>query len=78
MDSKNLMDFTAKNCLFIVTDTIFASNNLSRFWSNILEEIYRETMALDYKFRDKKLQYDINRVAAKISALSPGEYVIPR
>ena len=28
-------------------------------------------MAVDDKNRDKKLQYDINREAAKISALSP-------
>ena len=27
-------------------------------------------MAIDNQFRDKKLQYDINREAAKISALS--------
>ena len=27
-------------------------------------------MAIDEKIRDKKLQYDINREAAKISALS--------
>ena len=30
-------------------------------------------MAFDDKIRDKKLQYDINRKAAKISALSSGE-----
>ena len=29
-------------------------------------------MTLDDKFRDEKLQYDINREAAKISVLSPG------
>ena len=30
-------------------------------------------MTIDDKIRDKKLQYDINREAAKISALSSGE-----
>ena len=30
-------------------------------------------MNIDDKFRDQKLQYDINRAAAKISALSPGK-----
>ena len=30
-------------------------------------------MTIAYKIRDEKLQYDINRVAAKISALSPGK-----
>ena len=30
-------------------------------------------MTINYQIRDEKLQYDINREAAKISALSPGE-----
>ena len=30
-------------------------------------------MTIDNKIKDEKLQYDINRVAAKISALSPGK-----
>ena len=30
-------------------------------------------MTINDKVRDGKLQYDINRVAAKISALSPGK-----
>ena len=30
-------------------------------------------MAIDDKIRDEKLQYDINREAAKISALSSGK-----
>ena len=30
-------------------------------------------MTIDDQIRDEKLQYDINRVAAKISALSSGE-----
>ena len=30
-------------------------------------------MTIDAKIRDEKLQYDINREAAKISALSYGE-----
>ena len=30
-------------------------------------------MIIDYKIRDEKLQYDINREAAKISALSSGK-----
>ena len=28
-------------------------------------------MTIDHKIRDEKLQYDINREAAKISAVSP-------
>ena len=30
-------------------------------------------MTIDYKIRDEKLQYDINREVAKISALSSGK-----
>ena len=30
-------------------------------------------MTIDDKIKDEKLQYDINREAAKISALSPGK-----
>ena len=30
-------------------------------------------MEIDDKIRDEKLKYDINREAAKISALSPGK-----
>ena len=32
-----------------------------------------EIMAINYQIRDEKIQYDINREAAKISALSSGE-----
>ena len=32
-------------------------------------------MAIDDQIRDKKLQYDINREAAKISALSSGKLI---
>ena len=32
-------------------------------------------MTIDDKTRDKKLQYDLNREAAKISALSSGKIV---
>ena len=31
-------------------------------------------MTIDYKIRDGKLQYDINREAAKISALLSGKF----
>ena len=31
-------------------------------------------MAIDYEIRDEKLQYDINREAAKISGLKVGKY----
>ena len=31
-------------------------------------------MTIDDQIRDEKLQYDINKEAAKISALSPGKF----
>ena len=64
---------------FLVNDTTFASNNPLRFRKNLFG-IYLE-------IRVEKLQYDINREAAKISALSSGkihkyeyltgEYILP-
>ena len=50
---------------FLVNDTTFASNNLLRFRKKLFG-IYLE-------IRVEKLQYDINRKAAKISALSSGK-----
>ena len=35
--------------------------------------IYHKTMTIENKIRDGKLQYDINREAAKILALSSGK-----
>ena len=50
---------------FLVNDTTFASNNPLRFRKNLFG-IYLE-------IRVEKIQYDINRKAAKISALSSGK-----
>ena len=55
---------TAKPYSFLFIDTTLASDNLLRFRKNLLEKIF------DDKIRYEKLQYDINREAAKISALS--------
>ena len=46
-------------------------HNPSRFRENLLEGIQKLIMIIDDKIRDEKLQYDINREAAKISALTP-------
>ena len=64
---------------FLDNDTTFASNNPLKFRKNLFG-IYLE-------IRVEKLQYDINRKAAKISALSSGklhkyeyltgEYILP-
>ena len=60
---------TAKPCSFLVIDVILASNNPSRFRKNLLKLI----IAVGDKIRNEKLQYDINREAAKTSALLSGK-----
>ena len=54
---------------FLVIDATLALGNPSRFRKNLLK-IKKLIMIIDDKIRDEKLQYDINREAAKISALS--------
>ena len=63
----------AKSYSFLVIDASFASDNYSRFRKNLLKRILKLIMRIDDKIRDKKLQYNINREAAKISALSLGK-----
>ena len=61
---------TAKPYSFLVIDATLASDNPSRFRMNLLERIQNLIMAvIDNKISDEKLQYDINREAAKISSL---------
>ena len=64
---------TAKLYSFLVIDATLASNSSLRFRKNLLERIYKLFMTIDDKTRDEMLQYDINREAAKISALSSGK-----
>ena len=45
------------------------SDSLLRFRENVLEKIYK-LMTIEDKIRDEKLQYDINREAARTPALS--------
>ena len=61
---------TAKPYSFLVIDTTLASDNPLRFRKNLLERIQKLNMTIDDKIRDEKLQYDINREAVKISALT--------
>ena len=65
--------WTAKPYSFSVIDGILASDNPLRFRKNLLERRLKLIIAIDDKIRDEKLQYDINREAAKISALSSGQ-----
>ena len=50
-----------------------ASDNTLRFRKNILERIQKTIVKYDGKVKDEKLQYDISREAAKISALISGK-----
>ena len=76
-DTTDLMNLhkkcTGKPYSFLVIDTILAWDNPSRFRKNPLEKIENLIMTIDDKIRDEKLQYDINREASKISALSSGK-----
>ena len=53
---------------------MLASDNPLRFKKNLLKEIYNKIMTIDDQIRDEKLQYDINRDAVKISALSSKKF----
>ena len=61
--------YIAKSYSILLTDTNLASDNPLRFRKNLLESIQKLIMTIDYN-RDEKLQYNINREAAKISVLS--------
>ena len=62
---------TAEPYSFLVNDATLASNNPLRLRKKILT--YNKIMTIIDQIRDEKLQYDINREAAKISALSLGK-----
>ena len=68
---------TAKPYSFLVIDTTLPSDNPLRSRTDLLEQIFKITynkiMFIEDQIRDEKLQYDINREAAKISALSSGK-----
>ena len=73
-DFMNLYEkYTAKPFLFFVINTTFASDNPLRFRKNLSRKNIKITMTVNDKIRDEKLQYDINKDAAKISALSSGK-----
>ena len=71
ISSKDLITFhkkyTSESYSFLVNDNMLASDNLQD-----LEKIFLtyKIMTINGQIRDEKLQYDINREAAKISTLS--------
>ena len=74
IEFKDFMNFykerTAKPYFFLVIHCTLASDNLVHFRKNLLERIEKLIIAVDGKIRDEKLQYNVDREAAKISALS--------
>ena len=77
IDFKNFVKiyktFTAEPHFFLVNDTSLLSDNPLRFTANLLNKYIIEIMTIDDQIRDEKLQYNINREAAKISTLSSGK-----
>ena len=77
IDFQDFMGFykksTAEPYSFLVIDIPLPSDNSSRFTENLLETISNSIMTNDDKIKDQKLQYDINREAAKKLALSSGK-----
>ena len=60
----------SKTHSFLVVDATLASDNSSRSRKNLLKNIYKLIMTTDDQIKDEKSQHNINRKAAKISALS--------
>ena len=71
IDFKDFMNLykkcTARPYSFLVIDATLASDNPSRFRKNLLERIQKLVLTIDNKIGDEKLQYGINREAAKKS-----------
>ena len=65
--------FTKEPYSFLVNNTTLPSDDTLRFRKNLLKTIYNKIMTTEDKIKDEKLQYDINREEAKISALSSGK-----
>ena len=65
--------YTANPCSVLMIDATLVSDNPLCFRKNLLERIQKLIMTIDDKNRDEKLQYDINREAAKVSGLSLGK-----
>ena len=60
---------------FLVNDTALQSGNPLRFRHNLFSLLtIIKIMTIDDQTKYEKLQYDVNREAAKISALSSGEF----
>ena len=77
IDFKDFMNIYKKRTKepysFLVNDTTLPSDNLLRFRKNLLGKYIIKIMTIEDQIKYEKLQYDINREAAIISALSSGK-----
>ena len=64
---------TAEPYSFLVSDISLASNNLFKVQKKIFLTYIIKIITINDQIRDEKLQYDINKEVAKISALSSGK-----
>ena len=65
--------YTKEPYSFLINDTTLPSDDPLRFRKNLLGSYIIKIMAIEDQIKDEKLQYDNNREAAKISALSSGK-----
>ena len=66
-------EYITESYSFVVDDSTLISVNALCLRKNILEKVYHKIMTIDDQIKDEKLQYNINRKAAKILALSSGK-----
>ena len=64
---------TANPYSFLVIDTTLDSDKFFLFRKNLLDRMQKLIMTIDDKIRDEKLQCDINRETARISASTSGK-----
>ena len=58
-----------KTIFSLVIDTTLSSDNPLRFKSNLLERIWKTTIAIHDKIRIEKIQHNINRETEKLLVL---------
>ena len=77
IDFKDFMNIykkcTKEPYSFLVNDTTLPSDDPLRFRKNLLRSYVIKIITIEDQIKDEKLQYDINRETAKISALSSGK-----
>ena len=77
IDFKDFMNiykkYTKEPYSFLVNDTTLPSDDPLRFRKNLLGQYIIKIMTIEDQIKDEKLQDDINREAARISALSSGK-----